>query len=101
MLRKKESSVESVGATCMAKVQDESNNYLIGSEGGSVLRGLVTLVGKDKKSYALLESNDKGIVWRDEAIQFMGNINQKFIPEIKGLVEDYCKRRGIHDIHIK
>ena len=41
MLRKKESQVESVGATCIAKCHDDSSNYLIGSEGGSVLRGLV------------------------------------------------------------
>jgi hypothetical protein len=39
MLRKKESQVESVGATCMSRCNDEQSNYIIGSEGGSVLRG--------------------------------------------------------------
>jgi len=39
LLRKKESQVEGVGGTCFA--QCDQTNFIIGSEGGSVLRGLV------------------------------------------------------------
>jgi hypothetical protein len=39
MLRKKENQIESVGATCLSKCSED--NFIIGSEGGSVLRGLI------------------------------------------------------------
>ncbi len=59
MLRKRESQVESVGASCMARCYDDQSNYLIGSECGSVLRGMVNQI--DKSSKGLFESHDTNI----------------------------------------
>jgi hypothetical protein len=40
----------------------------------------------DRKGNVLLEGGEKGVVWREESIQFMSNINQKYLPEIRSLV---------------
>lgn len=65
------------------------------------MRGMVNPISFDRKSHAILESKDHGITWREEALIFMGNMNQKYIPDVKGLVDEYCKRRGITDVLIK
>jgi len=31
----------------------------------------------------------------------MGNMNQKFLPDIKAAVDEYCKRRAISDVTVK
>ena len=31
----------------------------------------------------------------------MNNAHPKFLPEIKSLVDDYCKKRGISEVYIK
>lgn len=93
--------MEGVGGTCFAQCQEDASNFIIGSEGGSVLRGLVNPISYDRKGHAILELREHGVTWREEALIFMGNMNQKFIPEVKGLVDEYCSRRGITDVLIK
>jgi hypothetical protein len=99
LLRKKESQVEGVGGTCFAQCTEDQSNFIIGSEGGSVLRGLVHPISHEKRG--LLDAKEHGITWREDAQMFMGNMNPKFLPEIKGLVDEYCKRRGISDVNVK
>lgn len=83
LLRKKENQIESVGGICFSQCLEDPNNFIIGSEGGSVLRGLVTPINMEKKNQLFNDSRDKGFIWKEEALHFMNNINQKYLPEIK------------------
>ena len=54
----------------------------------------------DSRGIFSLYLSDKGLIWKEETILFMQNLNQKFLPEIRMLVENYCKERKINNIFI-
>lgn len=66
-----------------------------------MLRGLVHPISYEKRGHAILEGKEGGITWREDAQLFMGNMNPKFLPEIKAYVDEYCKRRSISEVSVK
>ncbi|CAD8065048.1 unnamed protein product [Paramecium sonneborni] len=101
LVRKKESQTESVGGVCIAQSNEDPFSFIVGSEGGSVLRAQITPINYTMTKQTYLDSRDKGLIWKEETILFMQNLNQKCLPEIKLHVENYCKERKINNIFIQ
>lgn len=53
----------------------------------------------EKKHQALLAG--QGVAWKEDAVVFMNNVNQKFVPEIKSQVDEYAKRKGLTEVQVK
>ncbi|KAM3132067.1 hypothetical protein pb186bvf_015811 [Paramecium bursaria] len=101
MVRKKESSTESVGGITICQIYDDQTTFIIGSEGGSVLKAQITPINFNMTKKAFLDSRDKGLIWKEDAMLFMQNLNQKFLPEVKIQIENYCKERRVNQISIQ
>ncbi|KAL4488867.1 hypothetical protein ABPG72_016520 [Tetrahymena utriculariae] len=97
MIRKKEGEVVSVGGLCFAQYQEDKNNFIVGSEAGSVVRAQIDLSQRQVQEQ---QSVSQKLTWKPSTFPFMMNIVSKNLMEIKMGVEQYCGAKGIREIQL-
>nr|ABX82716.1 cytoplasmic dynein-2 intermediate chain protein [Tetrahymena thermophila] len=97
MVRKKEGEVVSVGGLCFAQYQEDKNNFIVGSEAGSVVRAQIDLSQRPVQEQ---QSVSQKLTWKPSTFPFMMNIVSKNLMEIKMGVEQYCGAKGIREIQL-
>lgn len=55
LLRKREGDIVSVGGLCFAQSNEDKNAFIVGSEGGSVVRALLSNQLVDPKNKSIIE----------------------------------------------
>ena len=99
LLAKKTKSAETaiIGGTALDKVYiSEDNTYLVGTEGGQVLKCPISQPS-DKDISHYFEQNTS-VRWKEEAINVLANLPSKSIMEVKKRVERYAQDKGVRDV---
>jgi hypothetical protein len=94
LLRKKDSQIVPVGGLPMEISPENRNIFIVGSEGGSILRATLSNIMLDMDSKALLD-RQTNVKFPGSMYPFMLNLIPQNLPEIKHHVEQFCQANKI------
>ena len=96
MLRKKEGAIIPVSGLAMNQSKINKNVFIIGSEGGSILRATLNPINHhfNSESKVLLDIQ-QNIKFKNVVYPFLLNIVPKNLPEVKSHIEKFCAKQKI------
>lgn len=94
LVRKKEGQILPVGGLAMEMSLENKNLFIIGSEGGSILRATLSNIMLSMESKAFLDSQTT-VKFPGSMYPFLLNLVPENLPEIKQKVEQYCTSNRI------
>jgi hypothetical protein len=99
MLRKKEGSVLPVSGIAMNQSKINKNVFIVGSEGGSILKAALSPINHfiNTEAKALLDIQ-QGVKFKQTIYPFMLNLPQKVLPDVKNHLEKYCQKYKIKEV---
>lgn len=99
MLRKKEGEVIPVSGLTMNQSKINRNFFIVGSEGGSILRATLNPINHyvNTESKVILDLQPT-IKFKNVVYPFLLNIVPKNLPEIKNQIEKYCTKNKIKEV---
>ncbi len=99
MLRKKENVIIPVSGLTMCQSSINKNIFIVGSEGGSILRATLAPINHHSNTEAKLMLDMQQVVkFKPQVYPFLLNLLPKNLREIKAHVEKVCKANKLEQV---
>jgi hypothetical protein len=99
MLRKKENVVIPVSGLTMCQSIVNKNIFIVGSEGGSILRATLTQINHQSNNEGkVVLDMQQGLKFKPQVYPFLLNLLQKNLREIKSHLEKVCQLNKIDQV---
>ena len=99
MLRKKEGAIIPVSGLAMNQSKINKNVFIVGSEGGSILKATLNPINHfmNSESKALLDIQQT-VKFKNNIYPFLLNIPTKNLHDVKSHIEKYCTKAKIKEV---
>ena len=99
MLRKKENVVIPVSGLSMSQSNMARNIFIVGSEGGSVLKATLAPINHQTNNEAkLVLDMQSAVKFKQQVYPFLLNLLPKYVREVKAHVEKVCKVNQVDSV---
>lgn len=99
MLRKKENVIIPVSGLTMCQSYINKNIFIVGSEGGSVLKATLAPINHHSNTEGkLMLDMQQGVKFKPQVYPFLLNLLPKNVREIKTHIEKVCKANKIDQV---